>query len=92
VSAVIGACERAKQVRQAAVRLRRECEPDAQRPAYDLAAAAHEIAETLAVLRRTVELIDEALPDERSPLGGQTLREQFAADLAFYADLHRVMR
>lgn len=83
---VIGAHERAKQARRAVNRLRSECEPDARRPAYDLAAALGEIAETTAILRQTVMLIDDALPAEHPA------REEFARLLPFYAEYHTVMR
>lgn len=88
---IIGAHERAKDMRRAANRLRTECEPGAERPAYDLAAALGEIAETLGIIHNTLRLLDDA--DLGSHLGvGPERREEFARMLEFYRRYHEVMR
>lgn len=83
---MITAHDRAKDLRRAANRLRSAIEPGAQRPDYDVVAAAGEIAETLGILKNVMRLLDDrfrAQPDKPA---------EFLRLASFYTDYHKVMR
>lgn len=94
---------RAVAVRSAANRLRWEVDlalgvwpsqPATQHGQLDAVAALHELAETVAILRRVAVTIGERVPDDLRVgiLDGRPIEQRFAELLAYYDRMHETPR